>query len=59
VNIDNKLKEIIIEMLKITSIGNVIQFCEESGIEGDCLDMLRSEQQHSEISRMLTRIGNE
>ncbi len=57
-NVDNKLKEIIIEMLKMTSIDTVIQFCEESGIEGDCLDMLRSEQQHSEISRMLTGIGN-
>ncbi|MCJ8270577.1 MAG: hypothetical protein MJK04_14395 [Psychrosphaera sp.] len=57
-NIDNKLKDIIIEMLKMTSIDTVIQFCEESGIEGECLELLRSEQQHSEISRLLTVLGN-
>jgi hypothetical protein len=49
---DSKVKDVIIEMLTIATIETVIHFCEESGIDDECVEILKNEQQHSQLSRM-------
>jgi len=50
-DMDPKLKSVVIEMLAVSSVDSVIRFCEENGIGGRCLEILKSEKRHCELSQ--------
>lgn len=53
VDLDPKIKNVVIEMLGVTSVDSVIRFCEENGIKGQCLELLKNEKKHCELSQSL------
>ena len=51
-DIDPKLKNYVIEMLSVSTVDSVISFCEENGVDGRLVDLLKTEKHHCEMTQL-------